>query len=150
MARDLAGAGAATERDYALEFEEAAFLTLGACYERNGRFAGGAYHAVLKKIDAFLGQPLGRALDVRAERAGSLLALDESVVTAMAALKERGFESPYLRPFVVARINPLRFQRGAKADFDETIEKMLSAAAKFKAGSVKPEQLALAGGAPEE
>jgi ParB family chromosome partitioning protein len=150
MARDLAGAGAATERDYALEFEEAAFLTLGACYERNGRFAGGAYHAVLKKIDAFLGQPLARALDVRAERAGSLLALDESVVTAMAALKERGFESPYLRPFVVARINPLRFQRGAKADFDETIEKMLSAAAKFKAGSVKPEQLARAGGAPED
>jgi ParB family transcriptional regulator, chromosome partitioning protein len=150
MARDLASRGAATERDYALEFEEAAFLTLGACYERNGRFAGGAYHPVLKRIDAFLGQPLAKALEERAERAGRLLALDEAVVLAMAALKERGFDSPYLRPFVVARINPLRFQRGAKAEFDETIEKMLSAAAKFKAGSVKPEQLALAGGAPEE
>jgi ParB family chromosome partitioning protein len=150
MARDLAGQGAATEKDYALEFEEAAFLTLGACYERNGRFAGGAYHPVLKRIDAFLGQPLAKALDERAERAGRLLALDEAVVSAMVALKERGFDSPYLRPFVVARINPLRFQRGAKADFDETIERMLSAAAKFKAGSVKPEQLALAGGAPDE
>ena len=31
---------------------------------------------------------------------------------AMKKLKERGFESPYLRPFVVARINPLRFKRG--------------------------------------
>ena len=68
----------------------------------------------------------------------------------MGALKERGFDSPYLRPFVVARINPLRFQRGAKADFDETIDKMLSAATKFKAGSVKPEHLARAGGAPDE
>jgi ParB family chromosome partitioning protein len=150
MARDLAAAGAATEKDYALEFEEAAFLTLGACYESNGRFAGGAYHPVLKRIDAFLGQPLAKALDARTQRAGSLLALDEAVVSAMAALKERGFDSPYLRAFVVARINPLRFQRGAKADFDETIEKMQSAAAKFKAGSVKPEQLARAGGAPDE
>jgi hypothetical protein len=51
---------------------------------------------------------------------------------------------------VVARINPLRFQRGAKADCDETIEKMLSAARKFKADSVKPEQLARAGGAADE
>jgi hypothetical protein len=39
---------------------------------------------------------------------------------------------------------------GAKADFDETIEKMLSAARKFKADSVKPEQLARAGGAADE
>jgi ParB family chromosome partitioning protein len=78
--------------------------------------------------------------------------LDEAVVAAMAALKERGFESPYLRPFVVARINPLRFQRssGKGADFDETLDKMRASAAKFKAESVKPEHLARAGGAPEE
>jgi ParB family transcriptional regulator, chromosome partitioning protein len=150
MARDLAQRRDATEKDFALEFEEAAFLTLGACYEQNGRFAGGAYHPVLKRIDAFLSRPLARSLETRAERAAKLLGLDQAVVAAMQALKERGFESPYLRPFVVARINPLRFQRGAKADFDETLEKMLSAAAKFKAGSVKPEQLARAGGAPDE
>ncbi len=74
----------------------------------------------------------------------------------MKELKERGFESPYLRAFVVARINPLRFQRaekgakGVKPDFDETLEKMLASAAKFKASSVKPEQLARAGGAADE
>jgi ParB family chromosome partitioning protein len=150
MARDLASRPDVTEKDFALEFEEAAFLTLGACYEKNGRFAGGAYHSVLKRIDAFLGKPLARALEERAERAQKLLGLDEAVVAAMQALKERGFESPYLRPFVVARINPLRFQRGAKADFDETLEKMLAGALKFKAGSVRPEQLARAGGAPDE
>jgi ParB family chromosome partitioning protein len=150
MARDLAAQRDATEKDFALEFEEPAFLTLGACYEKNGRFAGGAYHPVLKRIDAFLDRPLARSLETREERAGKLLALDEAVVAAMKALKERGFESPYLRPFVVARINPLRFQRGAKADFDETMEKMLSSAAKFKASSVKPEQLARAGGAADD
>jgi ParB family chromosome partitioning protein len=150
MARDLAGKGTETEKDYALEFEEAAFLTLGMCYEQNARFAGGAYHPVLKRVDAFLGQPLSKSLEKRAERAEQVLALDAAVVAAMAALKEKGFESPYLRAFVVARINPLRFQRGAKADFDETIAKMLNGAKKFKADSVKPEQLAKAGGVADE
>jgi len=150
MARDLAPRGDSTEKDYALEFEEAAFLTLGICYEQNGRFAGGAYHALLKRIDAFLGKPLEKALATREERARALLELDAAVVAAMAALKERGFDSPYLRPFVVARINPIRFQRGAKADFDETLEKMLASAKKFKAEGVKAEQLARAGGASDE
>ena len=51
---------------------------------------------------------------------------------------------------MVARINPIRFQRGAKAEFDETIAKMLASAKKFKADSVKPGQVARAGGAAEE
>ncbi len=150
MARDLAPRGNQSEEDYALEFEEAAFLTLGVCYERNGRFAGGAYHALLKRIDAFVGKPLAAALEMRAGRASALLELDEAVVAAMAALKERGFESPYLRPFVVARINPIRFQKSARPEFDGTIAKMLASAKKFKAEGVKPEQLARAGGASEE
>jgi len=65
-------------------------------------------------------------------------------------LKERGFESPYLKAFVVARINPLRFKRGAKADPDETIEKMLTAARRFDAGRIRADQVAQASGAPEE
>ncbi len=150
MARDLAERGRQAETDYALEFEEPAFLTLGVCYEKNGRFAGGAYHPLLKRIDAFLGHPLSKALETRAERAEKLGELEEAVSAAMKALKDKGFDSPYLRTFVVARINPLRFQRGAKAEFDETIEKMLASARKFKADSVKPEQLARAGGSSEE
>ncbi len=150
MARDLAPRDSLSEKDYELEFEEAAFLTLGVCYEHNGRFAGGAYHALLKRIDAFLGKPLAKALEVRAERAAALLELDAEVVIAMKALKDKGFDSPYLRPFVVARINPIRFQRGAKAEFDETIAKMLASAKKFRADSVKPEQVARTGGAAEE
>lgn len=150
MARDLAEHGDQSEIDYGLEFEEAAFLTLGLCYEKNGRFAGGAYHPVLKRVDAFLDKPLRKALEVRAKRAASVGELEEAVAAAMQALKDKGFESPYLRAFVVARINPLRFQRGAKADFDETIEKMTASARKFKAESVKPEHLARAGGSADE
>ena len=150
MARDLAANAPGSEKDYESVFEEAPLLTLGVCYEKNGRFAGGAYHALLKRIDAFLDAPLAEALETRTARASALLELDEAVVAAMAALKERGFESPYLRPFVVARINPIRFQKSAKPGFDETISKMLASAKKFKAEGVKPEQLARAGGASEE
>ena len=72
------------------------------------------------------------------------------MAAAIKGLKERGFESPYLRAFVVARINPLRFQRGAKADFDETIDKMLASARRFDAGKIKADQVARASGPPEE
>ena len=150
MARDLAERDRLAETDYALEFEEPAFLTLGLCYEKNGRFAGGAYHPILKRIDAFLDQPLAKSLEARAARSEKLGELEEAVSAAMKALKDKGFDSPYLRTFVVARINPLRFQRGAKAEFDETIEKMLASARKFNVASVKPEQLARAGGASDE
>jgi ParB family transcriptional regulator, chromosome partitioning protein len=152
MARDLATRGDLAEEEYGLEFEEPAFVTLGVCYEKNGRFAGGAYHPILKRVDAFLANPLARSLEVREERAARVLELEEAVAAAMTALKEKGFESPYLRAFVVARINPLRFQRGAtaKAEFDATFEKMIASARKFKAESVKPEQLARAGGAADE
>ena len=42
MARALAKAGKA-ESDYAFEFEQPAFLTLGVCYEERPRVSGGAY-----------------------------------------------------------------------------------------------------------
>jgi len=151
MARDLAGRGdASPESRYALEFEEAAFLTLGVCYEKNGRFAGGAYHPVLKRVDTFLGEPLPRALAVREARAARVTELEEAVSAAVAGLKERGFESPYLRAFVVARINPLRFHKGDPPSFDATLEKMIGAAKKFRPESVKAEQVARTAGAPEE
>jgi ParB family chromosome partitioning protein len=151
MARDLSGRGqAAPEQQFALEFEEAAFLTLGVCYEKNGRFAGGAYHPILKRVDEFLAEPLAKALAVREARAARVLELEEAVAEAMQKLKERGFESPYLRAFVVARINPLRFHKGEKPSFDATLEKMIGSARKFKPESVKAEHVARAAGAPDE
>jgi ParB family transcriptional regulator, chromosome partitioning protein len=152
MARDLAEKNcSAAEKDYALEFEEPAFLTLGFCYEENGRFSGGAYHPVLKKVDEFSDSALPKALEKRKERAEKILELDRAVNEAVAALKERGFQSPYLKAFVVARVNPLRFQKGTGTPaFDATISKMLTSTRNFKAGSIKVEQLARAGGPPEE
>jgi ParB family chromosome partitioning protein len=149
LAQSLATLDDRPERDYAIEFEEAALLTLGLCYQENGRFAGGAYHPVLRRIDQFLGSRLSHALETRAERAARVLELDEAVNQAVATLKSRGFESPYLKPFVVARINPIRFKRG-EADFDETIERMLASARRFDAAKIRADQVARTGGAPEE
>jgi ParB family transcriptional regulator, chromosome partitioning protein len=138
------------ERDFDIEFEEPALLTIGLCYQENGRFAGGAYHPVLRRAEKFLASALPTALETRRERAGRILELDAAVTEAMKKLKQRGFESPYLRPFVVARINPLRFKRGGNPDVDETIETMLAAARRFDAGRVRADQVARTGGAPEE
>jgi len=150
LARALAELDPRPEREFEAEFEEPSLLTLGLCYERKGRFSGGAYHPVLKRIEKFLAAKLPNALATREERATKLLGLDDAVNEAVAKLKERGFESAYLKAFVVARINPLRFKRGAKAEFDETIDRMLSAARRFDAGKIKVDQVARASGPPEE
>ena len=150
LARNLAGLDDRPEREFECEFEEPALLTLGLCYEENGRFAGGAYHPVLKRVEKFLGSALPKALEVRRERAARVLELDEAVSAAVSELKAKGFESPYLRAFVVARINPLRFKRGATAEFDETIDKMLAGARRFDSTRIRANQVARAGGAPEE
>jgi ParB family chromosome partitioning protein len=151
MARALAAErGDQPESDFALEFEEPALLTLGCCYEQNGRFAGGAYNPVLKRVEHFLRAKLPVALAERAARADKLLALDEAVSQAVKELKRRGFESPYLKAFVVARVNPIRFQRGGAPEWDATIDKMIASARRFDAAKVKADQLAAAGGAPSE
>ena len=137
------------EKDYEIEFEEPALLTLGLCYQENGRFAGGAYHPILRRVEKWQSSALPKAVEMRQERAARILELDAAVSEAMKALKARGFESPYLRPFVVARINPIRFKKGP-ADADETIDTMLAAARRFDAGRIRADQVAKAGGAPEE
>ena len=81
-------------------------------------------------------------------RADKLLELNDLVNEAVASLKSKGMESPYLKAFVVARINPLRFQRKPTADFDETIDKMLASARKFDAGRIRSDQVARTGGPP--
>jgi len=137
------------EREFETEFEEPSLLTLGLCYQQNGRFSGGVYQPILKRIDEFLGEKLSTALEIRRARAGRLLELDDAVSAAVAALKARGFQSPYLKAFVVARINYLRFKKG-KAEFDETMDKLLAAAKKFDVGKVKPDQVTAAGGPADE
>jgi len=150
MYRDLAKLdGGRKESDLALEFEEPALITLGFAYAQKGRLSGGAYHPVLKRVDAFLEQGLAAAEAERERRAAVLLAFDEAVTAAVGRLKERGFDSPYLRNFVVARVNPLRFMKGSAPPFDEVYETMTKRASSLDPGKIRSEDVARSGGAPE-
>jgi ParB family chromosome partitioning protein len=146
LARHLAALPDAREKDFSLEFEEPSFLTLGLCYEQNGRFAGGAYHPFLKRVDAFLNVSLSKAIERREAYAKALLAIEERVGELVKQLKARGLESPYLRNFVVARINPLRFRRGASMPIDDALDKMAQAAQRFKPEKINVADLSRGGG----
>jgi ParB family transcriptional regulator, chromosome partitioning protein len=148
MARALAERGELKESDYVFEFEQAPFLTLGLCYEKRPRISGGAYHPVLKRVDDFLEHPVSRALSVREKRAAQVLELDDAVSEVAGKLKERGFTSPYLKPYVVARVNPTRFSKSTSFDFDEIFKKMIGSAKRFNVEKVRQEDLARIGGAP--
>ena len=152
MYQELATLDDATEETYALEFEEAALITLGLCYLERPRFSGGAYHPILRRADEFLKKPLQTALGIRQERAKTVMSLDDLVVEKVEALKAKGLTSPYLKSFVVARINPIRFRPkdAAPLSFDEVLDRMTKAAAKVNVDKVKMEDLARSGGAPED
>jgi len=140
------------EEAYALEFEEPALITLGLCYEERPRFSGGAYHPVLKRVEEFLKTPLRTAIESRRARARRLLELDDAVVEQVEALKAKGLTSPYLKSFVVARTNPLRFRpkEAPTLSFDEALDRMTQAVAKFNPEKVKVDDLAKSDGVTEE
>ena len=150
MARALAEQEAGRESDYAFEFEEAPYLTLGAAYEERRSLGGGGYHSVLRRIDEFLDEPLTKAVRERERRAAKLLKLDDAVGKVVAALKEKGLTSPYLRPFVIARVNPIRFSKATEFDFDEVMDKMIASAGRFNVDKVRQEDVAKVGGAPPD
>jgi ParB family transcriptional regulator, chromosome partitioning protein len=136
------------EREFAFEFEQPSFLTLGAAYEQRARLSGGAYQSVLRRIDDFIDDRLSKALKERLRRGDLVLALDDQVGAIVDKLKKRGFTSPYLRPFVVARINPIRFSTSTEFDFDDVIGRMGKNAAKFNVEKIKQEDVVRAGGGP--
>jgi ParB family transcriptional regulator, chromosome partitioning protein len=150
MYRGLVGARAGNELEFAALFEEPAFIALGAAYEKRPRFSGGAYHPIVKRLEQFLDLSLEKGLAIREERAAKLLELDDAVIEIVNRLKAKGLVSPYLKNFVVARINFLRFKREGTAEFDPTIAKMLQMGRKFNVDNVNKEDVARMGGAPAE
>lgn len=142
--------GRLDEADYSLEFEEPQLVTLGFCYQARPRISGGAYQPALKKVDGFIKKPLATALTERERRAKLVLELDDAVTEVVTKLKARGLQSPYLKSFVVARINPLRFIKGPLPSFDELLATMIKRARGMKTERIKTEDLSRTGGVPDE
>jgi ParB family chromosome partitioning protein len=153
MARALAaarGTKGENESSFAFEFEQPAFLTLGAAYEERPRLSGGAYQPILRRIDEFLDEPINDAIKERLRRGRKILKLDDAVTAAVEKLKAKGLTSPYLKPFVVARVNYTRFSKATSFDFDETLDKIVASAQKFNTDKVSQQDVAKAGGGPPE
>ncbi|MEO8499766.1 MAG: ParB N-terminal domain-containing protein [Vicinamibacteria bacterium] len=138
------------ESAFAFEFEQPAFLTLGRCYEERPRLSGGAYQSILRRVDAFLDEPMSQAIKERERRSRKILKLDDAVSAAVDKLKAKGLTSPYLKPFVVSRVNFTRFSKATSFDFDETLDKIIASASKFNVDRVKQEDVAKSGGGAVE
>ena len=150
MARALAGRDRrARESAFAEPFEAPELLTLGIVYEKESRFAGGAYSPFLRKVDRFSDRTLAVSLREREGFAARLLEIDAEVKRIIAKLQARGFRSPYLRNYVVARINPVRFHRARKGEtappmgLGAALTRMHAAARRFDVDSVRERDLAL-------
>ena len=149
MARNLAKREPTrTEASLAAEFEAAELLTLGMVYENNLRFGGGAYSPVLKKVDRLSTKKLPEGLRERAAYAARLQEIDNEVKRIVAELQARGMKSPYLRSYVVARINPVRFHKMKAGDkkpampIAQALLRMVAAAKKFDLKKVNMSDLA--------
>ena len=149
MARNLAKRERdAKESGFSNEFESPELLTLGIVYEHTSRFAGGAYSSFLKKVDRFSDRPLATSLREREGFAARLEEIDAQVKRIIEALQKRGFKSPYLRNYVVARINPVRFHKVKKGEtkppmpLAQALTRMAAAAKGFKLESVSNKDLA--------
>src|SRR6201997_3793714 len=138
------------ESQFAFYLEESALVTLGVCYEQAPRFGGGVYHPILRRLKTFSDEPLRTAIKEHEKNAGAVLDLDEKVAGVVKKLKERGLVSPYLRSFVVARVNPLRWIKDEPPPLEEVLKTMRERVAKFNIEKIKPQDLAGAAGPPDE
>jgi ParB family transcriptional regulator, chromosome partitioning protein len=129
------------EADYAFQFEAAHFITLGLLYERNARFAGGAFAPILRRVDTFLKGPFPRTLPTREARADLVAEADERLAGVVARLRRRGIKHPYVKNFVLARTTPLTRQRKTLPSFDQTFRRLADNLAAFDPGSVRYEDI---------
>src|SRR5215467_9337655 len=61
--------GSRPESKFAFYLDETSLVTLGVCYERAPRFAGGAYHPILRRLETFTEEPLRAAIKDHEKRA---------------------------------------------------------------------------------
>ncbi|MFQ5829659.1 MAG: chromosome partitioning protein ParB [Candidatus Methylomirabilia bacterium] len=131
-----------SEEDYAFQFESAHFITLGLLYERNTRFAGGAFAPILRRVDKFLKGTLPKALEEREERAELVREADEVLSDVVARLKKRGVKHPYVKQFVLARTTPLTRARKTLPSFEVTFKKLAESIERFDVAKIRYEDIA--------
>src|SRR2546430_10889761 len=77
------------ESQFSFYLEEASLVTLGVCYERNGKFAGGAYNPIVRRLEKFSDEPLSKAIKEHEKHPGMLMDLDARVAQGIAKTNAR-------------------------------------------------------------
>jgi ParB family chromosome partitioning protein len=113
-----------TEEKWTFQFESPHFITLGLLYEENKRFAGGAFAPILRRVDKFLKQTLPNGLETRTERADLVREADAALGVAVAKVKKRGINHPYVKNYLLARTTPLTRARKTLPSFEQTFKKL--------------------------
>jgi ParB family chromosome partitioning protein len=129
------------EDDWAFQFESAHFITLGLLYETNKRFAGGAFAPILRRVDAFLKMSLRKGLETREERGELVRAADATLTAAVARVKKRGINHPYVKNYLLARTTPLTRARKTLPSFEQTFKKLRDNLEAFDASAVRYEDI---------
>ena len=138
-----------TEQDFSYYLEEASFATMGLCYEKNPRFSGGVYNSFVRRLTEFSDSSLEKSLRRHEKIAAELLELDEKVAEVVKKLKAKGFVSPYLKTFVVARSNPLRFMKEPPT-LDDLLKTIRGKVERFNVDKIKQSDIVASGGAPDD
>jgi ParB family chromosome partitioning protein len=145
----MAEAPRSSEEDFAFQFEEAHFITLGLLYEQAPRFAGSVHVPILRRVDTFLKQTLPKAYGERERRAEMVATADTLLTDVVARLKRRGIAHPYVKNFVMARVNPLTRARKTVPSFEQALAKVQAALEAFDVDTIRNEDIARAAvGAP--
>ncbi|MFZ1061126.1 MAG: chromosome partitioning protein ParB [Candidatus Rokuibacteriota bacterium] len=131
-----------SEEDCAFQFESPHFITLGLLYEKNARFAGGAFAPILRRVDKFLKGTLPKAIEERQERADMVHEADEALSDIVAKLKKRGVNHPYVKNFVLARTTPLTRARKTLPSFEVTFKKLVENLEAFDVAKIRYEDIA--------
>ena len=136
------------ESAFAFYLEEASFVTMGLCYEKNPRFSGGVYNSFVRRLTAMSEASLEKSLREHQKIADMLLELDERVAEVVKKLKAKGFVSPYLKTFVVARSNPLRFMK-EPPELEDLVNTIRGKVERFNVDKIRQEDIVASGGAPD-
>jgi ParB family chromosome partitioning protein len=138
-----------TEKDFSYYLEEPSFVTMGLCYEKNARFSGGVYNSFVRRLTEFSADSLPKALKQHEKVAEMILSLDEKVAEVVKKLKAKGFVSPYLKTFVVARSNPLRFMK-EPPELEDLIKTITGKVERFNVDKIKQSDIVASGGAQDD
>ena len=141
------------EEDYTFQFEAPHYITLGLVYEENRRFAGGAFAPILRRVDKFLKGDFAKTLPEREERAELVRQADAATAGAVAKLKKRGINHPYVKNYLLARTSPLTRQRKTLPSFEQTFRKLIDNLEAFDLSKIRYEDIqrsaVMAGGGAE-